>query len=156
MDKLTAKTDGALRRKNDLITLSCIFLVLSAAAVFLMYENLKSLIITEALLAIALGWTYYRSVKNGDVTLNFKGDSLDVIYSDGRRYNIKDVDRSYFTLTQTVKDKERDIGTLSVASTNFRVQYIKEFSAVRGYVNTHFEKKNTAGIYYFDDDGEEE
>ena len=87
---------------------------------------------------------------------NFKGDSLDVIYSDGRRYNIKDVDRSYFTLTQTVKDKERDIGTLSVASTNFRVQYIKEFSAVRGYVNTHFEKKNTAGIYYFDDDGEEE
>lgn len=156
MDKLTTKTDTALRRKNDRITLSCIFLVLSAVATFLMYENLKSLLVSVALLALALGWTYYRSAKNGDVTLVFKGDSLDIIYSDGRKYNVKDVDRSYFTLTQTAKDKERNIGTLSVASTNFRVQYIENFSDVREYLNTHFQRKNAAGVYYFDDDGEEE
>ena len=156
MDELTVRTDGARRRKNDLLTLSGIFLVLTVAVVFLMLENLKSLIVTELLLAAALGFTYYRSAKNGDVTLSFKGDSLDIIYSDGRKYNVKDVDRSYFTLAQTAPEREADIGTLSVASTNFRVMYVCSFSKVRDYINTHFEKKNTAGIYYFDDDGDEE
>lgn len=156
MDKLTVKTDVARRRKNDLLTLSGIFLVLTVAVVFFMLENLKSLIVTEVLLAAALGWTYYRSYKNGDVTLSFKGDSLDIVYSDGRKFNVKDVDRSYFTLTQTAKDKELDMGTLSVASTNFRIAYVESFSKVRDYVNTHFEKKNNAGIYYFDDDEDEE
>lgn len=156
MDKLTVKTDMALRRKNDLKTILGIFLVLTAVIAALMYANIKSLIMSEAILALALGWTYYRSVKNGDVTLKFKGDSLEITYSDGRKYNVKDVDRSYFTLTQTAKDKQADIGTLSVASTNFRIMYIQSFGTVRDYVNTHFEKKNTAGIYYFDDDEDEE
>ena len=156
MDKLKVKTDTARRRKNDLISLSVIFLVITGAAVFMMRENLGGMIATVALVALALGWAYYRSCKDGDVTLEFKGDTLDIFYSDGRRYNVKDVDRSHFTLTQTAKEKELDIGTLSVASTNFRIQYVKDFSAVSKYVSTHFEKKNTAGIYYFDDDGEEE
>lgn len=152
MDKLIVKTDVARRRKNDLITLSCILVALTVAVVILMRHNVRSLIVTEVLLVAALGWTYYRSFKNGDVTLRFKGDSLDIVYSDGRKFNVKDVDRSYFTLTQTAKDKELDMGTLSVASTNFRIMYIKSFSSVREYISTHFEKKNTSGIYYFDDD----
>ncbi len=156
MDKLTVKTDAALRRKNDLKVILGIFLALTVAIVFLMYQNLKSLFLSEAVLALALGWTYYRSAKNGDVTLDFEGDGLTITYSDGRKYSVSDVDRSYFTLTQSPKDLELNLGTLSVSSTNFRIMYIKEFDKVKEYVNTHFEKKSKKSIYYLDDEDEEE
>lgn len=155
-DKLTAKTNGALRRKNDLITLGGIFVALCAAAVYLFRDNVKNIVTTVILLAAALGWTYYRSAKNGDITLSFEGDSLTILYSDGRKYSISDVERSFFTLTQTAKDKARNTGALSVASTNFRAMYIENFDSVRAYINTHFEKTDKKSIYYFEDEDEEE
>ena len=154
-DKLTVKTNGDLRRKNDLITLGGIFVVLCAAAVYLFRENVTNMITTVALLAAALGWTYYRSAKNGDITLSFEGDSLTILYSDGRKYSISDVERSFFTLTQTEKDRSRNTGTLSVASTNFRAMYVESFDSVRAYIDTHFEKVDKKGIYYFEDDEDE-
>ena len=104
----------------------------------------------EGIIALALGYTYYKSAKNGSVTLHFKGDSLDISYSDGRKFNVKDVDRSFFTLIQTEKQKTLDIGTLLVQSTNFKVQYIKEFSLLQKYIESHFEKQEKKSIYYFD------
>lgn len=156
MDKLTVKTNAALRRKNDLKVIMGLFSVLTVAVVLLMHQNLKSLFLSEAILALALGWTYYRSAKNGDVTLDFEGDSLTITYSDGRKYDISEVDRNYFTLTQSPKDLSLNIGTLSVSSTNFRIMYIKEFDKVKEYINTHFEHKSKKSIYYFDDEGEED
>ena len=117
MDKLTVKTNTELRRSNYLKSLLLIFVVLSVLVLVLFYANLKNLVVSEILLAVALGWTYYRSVKTGDVTLNFEGDSLEIRYSDGRKFNIKDVDRSYFTLTQTASDKKYGVGRLSITST---------------------------------------
>jgi len=156
MDKLTVKTSAALRKKNDLKSLTIIFLILSAVIVALFYVNVKNMLIYEGLLALALAFTYYRSAKNGDVTLKFVGNSLEICYSDGRKYNIKDVDRSYFTLTQTASDKKDGVGRLSVTSTNFRILYIEDFDAVRNYISTHFERVERSGIYYLDDDEEEE
>ncbi len=156
MDKLTVKTNAALRRKNDLKVIMGLFSVLTVAVVLLMHQNLKSLFLSEAILALALGWTYYGSAKNGDVTLDFEGDSLTITYSDGRKYDISEVDRNYFTLTQSPKDLSLNIGTLSVSSTNFRIMYIKEFDKVKEYINTHFEHKSKKSIYYFDDEGEED
>ena len=156
MDKLTVKTNTRLRKSSDLKSLSIIFVILSAVIIALFYVNVKNLLIYEGLLAIALGWAYYRSVKNGDVTLSFKGDSLEISYPDGRKYDIRDVDRSYFTLTQTASDRKHGVGRLSVTSTNFRILYIEDFDAVREYVNTHFERVERSGIYYLDDEDEDE
>lgn len=155
MDKLTVKTNTELRKKSDLKSLIIIFVILSAVIAALFYVNVKNLLIYEGLLAIALAFTYFRSAKNGDVTLKFAGNSLEISYSDGRKFNISDVDRSYFTLTQTSADQKNGVGRLSITSTNFRILYIEEFDAVRDYIGTHFERVERNGIYYLDDEDEE-
>ena len=156
MDSLTLKTDNEMRKKGDLKSLSVLFVVFSLLAVLFTYKSsIGTMLATEGLIALALGFTYYKSAKNGNVTLHFKGDSLDIVYSDGRKFNVKDVDRSFFTLLQTEKQKELDIGTLTVQSTNFKVQYIKDFSSLRQYIETHFEKKEKKSIYYFGEEDED-
>lgn len=154
MDELILKTDTKMRKSTDLKMLLLLFIILSAVIWGFMWQAVSSCIATQVIIFAALAWTYYRSSKNGDVTLHFKGDSLEIKYGDGRKYNVKDVDRSFFTLLQTEKQKTWNIGTLSVQSTNFKVQYIKEFSSLRDYVNTHFEKKEKKSIYYFDEEDE--
>lgn len=154
MDELILKTDTKMRKSSDIKILAFIFAVMSVLFWFVIGDRgLPSYLGAEAVLLLALGWTYMRSAKNGDVTLCFKGDSLDVVYGDGRKYNIKDVDRSFFTLTQTEKQKGHDMGTLSVQSTNFKVQYIMEFSKLKAYIDTHFDgARLKKSIYYLDND----
>lgn len=154
MDKLTVTTDAARRRKNDLISLGVIFAILSAVLAYSFRANISALIAVELIMLGAFGWTYYRSCKNGNVTLSFNGNTLDIAYSDGRKYNIKDVDNSFFSLTQTAKDKAADQGTLSVASTNFRIMYVQSFGEVQQYISTHFPKEKKS-IYYLDDEDED-
>lgn len=157
MDELILKTDKSKRVKSDIVVISVIFLIISlvCAYVLLRQSAWKSFAITEALVVASLAWTLFRSAKNGDVTLHFKGDTLCISYKDGRKYNIKDVDRKYFKLVQTEKEKAQDMGNLIIESTNFRVTYIKQFSLLTAYIESHFEGVKKS-IYYFDDDEDEE
>lgn len=156
MNELKLTTDTKMRRNNDLLMLSILFVVLAAVCFAVMgKESLSACLGTVGVVFIALLWTFYRSYKNGDVVLHFKGDTLEVHYGDGRKFSIKDVDRSYFSLYQTEKQKTLDVGTLSIQSTNFKVQYIKSFSSMREYINTHFEPVKKS-IYYLGDDDEED
>ncbi len=156
MDELILTTDNEMRKKNDLKSLLVLFVVFSGVLLFFVYSRGVGIILgTEALLFLALAFAYYKSAKNGDVTLHFKGDSLDISYSDGRKYNIKDVDRSFFTLLQTENQKALNVGTLTVQSTNFKVQYIKNFDSLQQYMETHFEKTEKKSIYYFDEEDED-
>lgn len=156
MDELIVKTDNEMRKKGDLKSLLILFAVFSAVAIaFTLKSGIGMILAVEGIIALALGYTYYKSAKNGSVTLHFKGDSLDISYSDGRKFNVKDVDRSFFTLIQTEKQKTLDIGTLLVQSTNFKVQYIKEFSLLQKYIESHFEKQEKKSIYYFDEEDED-
>ncbi len=156
MDELIVKTDNDMRKKGDLKSLAVLFAVFSAVAVALTYgSSIGMIAAVEGIILLALGYTYYKSAKNGNVTLHFKGDSVDISYSDGRKFNVKDVDRSFFTLIQTEKQKKLNMGTLTVQSTNFKVQYIKDFSALKQYIDTHFEKQEKKSIYYFDEEDED-
>lgn len=157
MDELILKTDKSKRVKSDVIVIGVIFLIISLVCAYILLRQgaWKSFAITEALVVLSLAWTLFRSAKNGDVTLHFKGDTLCISYKDGRKYNIKDVDRSYFKLVQTEKEKARDMGNLIIESTNFRVTYIKQFSLLSDYLASHFEGVKKS-IYYFDDDEDEE
>lgn len=156
MDTLVLTTDKKRRIRGDAVSVGVIFAVVSAVAAFTLLRTAgaASFIATECLVAIALGWTVYRSAKNGDAVLRFNGDTLLIEYSDGRKYNVSDVDRSFFKLTQTKKEKAADIGSLLIESTNFRLRHIKDFSLLKEYISTHFEGKSKS-IYYFDDDGDE-
>ncbi len=158
MDELVLKTDAKMRKSSDIKILVFLFVLMSVLFWFVIGgRGISSYLAAEAVLFLALGWTYMRSAKNGDVTLHFRGDSLEVSYADGRKYNIKDVDRSFFTLIQTEKQKGYDMGTLSVQSTNFKVQYITEFSKLRAYLDTHFDgARLKKSIYYLDNDDEED
>ncbi len=157
MDELILSTDDKMRKKGDLISLSVLFAIFTVVLwFFTRTAETTTFFVTEGLLVLALGFTYFKSAKNGGATLHFKGDRLVIKFADGRKYNISDVDRSYFSLVQTEKQKALDVGTLSVQSTNFKVQYIKQFSLLQKYLETHFEKQEPKGIYYLDDEDEEE
>ena len=157
MDELVLTTDVKRRRNGDLISIAVLFVIVSAVAAFLMYKkaDIKTFLLTELLIAAALGWTFYRSARQGAVTLHFKGDSLTITYGDGRKYDVRDVDRSYFKLIQTKREEKADIGTLKVESTNFRVMYISEFSKLRSYMDSHFESKKKSVCYLDDEDSED-
>lgn len=157
MDELILKTDKSKRVKSDIVVIGVIFLIISLACAYVLIRQgaWKSFAITEGLVVLSLAWTLLRSAKNGDVTLHFKGDTLCISYKDGRKYNIKDVDRGYFKLVQSEKEKARDMGSLIIESTNFRVTYIKQFSLLSAYLASHFEGVKKS-IYYFDDDDEDE
>lgn len=156
MDELVLTTDAKRRFKGDLLIIGVLFAIITAvcAYVLLLGSGWQSFLLTELLVALALGWTLYRSCKNGAVTLHFKGDSLCISYKDGRKYNVSDVDRSYFKLVQTKKEKEIDMGSLHIESTNFRVLHIKSFSQLEKYMQSHFEGEKKS-IYYFDEDDED-
>lgn len=152
MDELKLNTDVKIQRTTDLKMLIVLFGIISVLCWFVLgTKGLGAFFGTEAVIFLALAWTYYRSYKNGGATLHFKGDSLEISYGDGRKYSVKDVDRSFFSLTQTEKQKALDLGTLFVVSTNMKIQYIKNFSAMEQYIATHFEKV-AKSIYYLDDE----
>lgn len=153
MDELILTTDAKRRLKSDLVIILVLFALITALSAYVLLANSgwQSFLLAEGLVALALGWTLYRSNKNGEVTLTFKGDTLSISYADGRKYNVSDVDRDYFKLRQTKKEEKLDIGSLHIESTNFKVLHIKEFSKLKEYMATHFDgvKKD---IYYLDDD----
>ncbi len=157
MDELIVKTDKKKRLKSDITIIGVIFVIISAVAAFVILRNSgwQTFLLTELMVVLALGWAVFRTVKSGNMTLHFKGDTLCITYSDGRKYNVSDVDRSYFRLEQSKKEQEQDMGALYIDSTNFRALHIVGFSSVKQYIATHFngEKKS---IYYFDDDEDEE
>lgn len=155
MDKLVLKTNDAMRKKSDLISLSVLGVIMTGVLLLFTYSRgLGMFFATEAIMLLALGFTYFKSAKSGGITLVFEGDCLEITFSDGRKYSVKDVDRSYFNLIQTEKQKQQNVGTMTVQSTNFKVQYIAEFDLLRKYLETHFEKKEKKSIYYFDEDDE--
>lgn len=157
MNELILKTDAKKRMKNDLAVILVLFALITAIAAYVLLLNSgwETFLLTELIVALALGWTLYRSRKNGDVTLHFKGDTLCVSYADGRKYNISDVDRSCFKLKQTKKEEAADMGALLIESTNFKVLHIKEFSKLKEYMATHFEGEKKS-VYYLDDEDEDE
>ena len=156
MDELVLNTNDVLRKKNDLIGLAVLGGIMSVVLFVLTRSSGWGIFAaSEVIMLLALAFTYFKSAKNGGITLHFKGDSLELTYTDGRKYSVKDVDRSYFSLTQTQKQKEQNVGTLTVQSTNFKVQYINDFDKLQSYLATHFEKKEAKSIYYFDEEDEE-
>lgn len=157
MDELVLTTDSKRRLRGDAVAVCVIFAVVTAVSAYVLLgaARVSSFVLVELFAALAMGWTVYKSYKNGAVTLHFKGDVLTVSYSDGRKYSIKDVDRGYFKLTQTEKEKRLDLGSLLIESTNFKLRYIKEFSRLRLYVSSHFERVAKSVYYFDDDDGEE-
>lgn len=152
LNELELTTDTKMQRRNDLFMLSILFAIIAALCwYFVGRESVKGFLFTLAVVFLALLWTYYRACKKGKVDLHFKGDTLEVRYGDGKSFCIKDVERSYFSLYQSEKQKRLDVGTLSVQSTNFKIQYVKDFSKMKEYINTHFEPVKKS-IYYLDDE----